>query len=90
MILSPSHLLDEFSGAAVQNIPILAAGLIPLFFMTATHSTIAAPELSMQLSIVCPRLVLGSPYRAFPADLELYHAAGCRLPACLPSSCSGM
>lgn len=37
---------------------MLAAGRIPLFFMTATHSTIAAPELSMQFSIVYALLVL--------------------------------
>jgi hypothetical protein len=32
-------------------VPILAACLF--FFITATHSTIAAPELSMQLSMLC-------------------------------------
>lgn len=32
---------------------MLAVGRMPRFFITATHSTIAAPELSMQLSIVC-------------------------------------
>lgn len=41
--------------------PILAVGLIPLFFITATHSTIAAPELSMQLSIVWVQSVLEAP-----------------------------
>ena len=35
------------------NEPILAVGLIPFFFMTWTHSTIAAPELSIQFNIVC-------------------------------------
>lgn len=59
-----------------QYVPIFAA--LDFFLITATHSTMAAPELSMQLSIVCSTVVVSIHFvdayeRGEASHFELYH-----------------